>query len=278
MTVNRKHAIIGVCVLVVAAGIGGVRIADPLDDPESGPQVDLTDTPGDVAFAALRSTETADYTVTVDRGQRTAPNTTASVDTAPIRQIEYENSDRQALSTDRWRDPTRRVYTNPYFTWSKPVGAAEQPVTRTGIHEQRITDRFHNEELLRRCGCVQVRSNADSTLTLRIDDTRVALALREGGMVNDTENRSAGLTIYADTDTGALERAVYSHAQLRKTGTGTADDARNYLIRKAVDRYDRWGTTEVTRPGWAGYSVGEAVADVTNVERDSWIGGDDWPE
>jgi hypothetical protein len=80
---------------------------------------------------------------------------------------------------------------------------------------------------------------------------------------------NASLELVIDAQNRTLRRSTTEWSLL-------VDDSETRRHYRRVDVYSDWGSTDVSRPGWAGNSLDELLLDVQNHERDHWVGSESW--
>ena len=262
---ERRWIVAGlVIVLLVLSIVSTIWLVDPFTSRHVGPELDFSESSEEIAHDAMLATEWRDFTVQVYRGNAQGP-VSDSVPVARSWHIRYDNTDKQALAKVPQGDEI--AFTNPYFRWVRQG----EDVRRAGSGV-RPRDRFKNEELALTCDWVAVQSRNASTLVLAVNDTQRAVDFRYRSAQADP-NMTARLTLAIDVNDGTLDRAVY-----RESGPVTV--AGNYTGRRSHRRivgvYSDWGSVDVSRPGWAGYSATELMLDIGNRERGWWLGAKGW--
>jgi hypothetical protein len=247
LTNLNRPAMLALVALVVAAGVVGVRVADPMAPAPESPGVDLDDPPAEVAYAAMRQTATRNFEVRYER-RSVGPG----VENNQRYRARYDNAHARVayhpLGSGRMV-----AFENPYYRWDSRQDTEDRRVNQRGLDGQ-----FHAERRVLNCSCVTTTHENASVLVLRIDDPALVPTLRLGpGEAGDVE--SAWLDLYIGKATGQLQATAF------RLVIDTTDGLAKLRV---TERYRRWGAVTVERPDWAGYSRGEFVLDLLNYERE----------
>lgn len=249
-------------VVVLGLVVVGIRIVDPLASPERPPAIEPDESPEEVAYAAMKHDDTRDYTVHSAGGRTESTDPTVAVNTTPSARVKYELTDNQVRTFDPENEEWQR-FENQYIKWFRVSDGDAYDVHRE--QSLGLSGRFHDEQVVRTCGCVRVADENRSTLVLRIDENAVTRELLFGNPLVNTAPIHANITLVIDKNDRQLNRVVIR--VMTRTDRETDENQTIYTVVKTVSVYDDWGETEVQRPDWAAYSKDEFVLDLVNAER-----------
>lgn len=256
---NRRQVAVAFVVVLATMTPLGVRLADPLDRRSEPPTVDPADPPERVAFDALAATRRGDYSVRwlVDDPDGGLPRRGSLYEFVRLR---VEHSDGQMLQYDG--ASPRVAYFDENCAWVANATTGDRLGWICGGGLRRDVLVADPTPVLRPGADVTVVRENRSAMVLRINDTATALSVLTTNTVTRAEvgrsNLSAHAVLVVDKERGRLDRAeLVQHPRVV--------DGYRVEGSRTVYRFTDWGTTEVRRPGWAGYSLMEFVVDVLDL-------------
>ncbi|WP_135852811.1 hypothetical protein [Halorussus salinus] len=277
--VRRRVLLAAVVALALTtAGVVGYRLADPATPDHD---LDLAESPDEIAYDALSQLDHRDYAVEWrippapddERGESDDADSSASRDYRVFLSAAVEGSENRIRVVPS-AGPATFATENCVWSLRSADGGTDPPSACNFGGRQRPTEfyRLHGDwDAVREpdANVTVVREN-ESVLVLRIDDTDTAQYLATGrDGIGDTEyarerGLRANLTLVVDKTEGHLRRLVFGRSALSETdeesgaaGNRTRDHSRH------VYAFSKWGETTVERPDWAGYSLAEFLLDVT---------------
>jgi hypothetical protein len=276
-----------VALSLATAGVVGYRLADPalLGPATPDHDLDLAESPDEIVYDALSQLDHRDYAVewrippSPDDDERSGGG--ADADSSPSRDYRVFLSAAVEGSENRIRvapsaGPATFATENCVWSVRSDDRGADRPDACNFGGRQRLTDfyRLHGDwDAVRRPGAnVSVVRENENALVLRVGDTDTAYYLRTGKRnVTDgdaTRSRAlrANLTLVVDKRAGHLRRLEYGLSRPSTEAAGDRPGAAGNRPReysRHVYAFSEWGETTVERPDWAGYSLAEALLDVT---------------
>lgn len=229
--------------LVLTSGVIAYQIIDP--KPEEQPtEVDLSAPPSEIAFDALKQTQTWNYTYT-ETWTVTVENET---ETVRVKQTKVDHSDDQYYTeyvTDRFAIDAKAIFGNDVRDWIKYDSWTRDSTLHPyhdGYSPFKQLDYVQNAS-------VKVVNQSDSVLVLRIENEDTANRISRGFRFQESQNSS--VTLHIDRRTGHLRKAV-----LKNVLTSIVEE------KTVTYRFSDFGTTEVTRPEGIEYTVDEFFRDL----------------
>lgn len=279
-----------VALSLATAGVVGYRLADPalLGPATPNHDLDLTESPDEIAYDALSQLDHRDYTVEwrippapADEG---GPGGGADAESSRARDYRVFLSATVEGSENRIRvapsaGPATFATENCVWSVRSDDRGADRPSACNFAGRQRLTDfyRLHGDWAAVRESNpnVSVVRENESALVLRVNDTDTAYYLRTGkrnvtdGDATPSGALRANLTLVVDKRAGHLRRLEYGLSRPSPDESEAAGDRpraagnRPREYSRHVYAFSEWGETTVERPDWAGYSLAEALLDVT---------------
>jgi hypothetical protein len=206
--------------------------------------MDLSAPPSEIAFDALKQTQTWDYTYT-ETWTVTVENET---ETVRIKQTKVEHSDDQYYTeyvTDRFAIDAKAVFGNEVRDWIKYNSWTRDST----LHPYHDGYSPFNQLAHVQNASVKVVEQSDSVLVLRIENEDTANRISRGFRFKESPNSS--VTLHIDRTTGHLRKAV-----LKNVLTSIVEE------KTVTYRFSDFGATSVSRPKGIEYTVDEFFRDL----------------
>lgn len=229
--------------LVLTAGVVAYQLIDP--ESETQPtEVDLSASPQEIAYDALRQTQTWDYTFT-KTWELANENESKTVS---ISRTKVEHSGDQyyiEYSTDQSVTDTKARYGNKIRDWVKFDSWTRRSTLNPYTEEYSPFEQLNHVKNQ----SVVVVNKTDSLLVLRIKNRTTADRVTRYPQLQ--KNPEAQLTLYIDKETGHLRKVVVTSVL-----SNIADK------KTVIYRFSDFDDTDVTRPEGIDYTVDEFLRDL----------------